>query len=223
MHLTVATRPISPVGRVDSIDTSAVVVPESTSYLQHRDMYSPSLRMHQPRRNSQAQSPEKLGKLVPRRNSCADTTSENLLVRQSLVSLYNATSGPEWSEQIDWTSELHYCQWYNVRCSPTCEVQELDLFDNSLKGTIPPEVGNLTALTHLDLSSNALSGTISPELSSLTAVTYFYLESNSLSGTISPDLSSLTAVMDLRLYSNSLSGTISSKLSSLSEVTQLYL
>merc|ERR1712194_640793 len=122
--------------------------------------------MHQPRRNSRAQSPER----------CA----ENLLVRQSLVSLYHATSGPEWSTNTDWTSELHYCQWHGVWCSPTCTVQKLNLFSNSLKGTIPPEVGILTAVTYLRLQSNSLSGTISPELSRLTAVTYLYLTSNAL-------------------------------------------
>ena len=47
----------------------------------------------------------------------------------------------------------------------------LDLGDNALTGTIPPEVGQLAHLGYLDLSFNRLSGEVPPELGRLASLT----------------------------------------------------
>ena len=41
---------------------------------------------------------------------------------------------------------------------------ELDLSDNDLSGSIPPEIGNLTNLTYLNLCRNNLTGVIPDEI-----------------------------------------------------------
>ncbi|MBH08995.1 MAG: hypothetical protein CMG74_01355 [Candidatus Marinimicrobia bacterium] len=63
---------------------------------------------------------------------------------------------------------------------------ELDLSDNDLSGSIPPEIGNLTNLTELYLNTNDLSGSIPPEIGNLTNLTYLNLCRNNLTGVI-PD------------------------------------
>jgi Leucine-rich repeat (LRR) protein len=64
----------------------------------------------------------------------------------------------------------------------------LDLFDNSLTGSIPSEIGALTRLTALSLYSNSLTGFIPSEIGALTRLTALYLYSNSLTGSIPESL-----------------------------------
>jgi len=45
-------------------------------------------------------------------------------------------------------------------CSEDGRVRELRMPENSLSGTLPPEVGELTHLTKLSLYYNSLSGTL---------------------------------------------------------------
>jgi Leucine-rich repeat (LRR) protein len=62
----------------------------------------------------------------------------------------------------------------------------LDLHNNQLIGTIPPEIGNLTNLTSLRLDDNQLTGEIPSEIGNLTNLNSLFLDNNQLSGII-PD------------------------------------
>ena len=74
----------------------------------------------------------------------------------------------------------------------------------SLSGTLPPCLGNLTALTRLYLQHvEQLSGTIPPSLGNLTALTALRLYSTQLEGTIPDSLGRLTALTDLYLCKSS--------------------
>ncbi|TXG61907.1 hypothetical protein EZV62_013270 [Acer yangbiense] len=91
-----------------------------------------------------------------------------------------------------------------------CELkhlQQLNLSDNNLMGSLPRCFGNLTSLQVLLLYSNQFSGNISP-LRALTSLQVLYLSSNQFSGNISP-LGALTSIQDLDLSSNQFSGNIS--------------
>ncbi len=99
----------------------------------------------------------------------------------------------------------------------------LDFSGSKLSGTIPPELGNLTALDYLHLGNNQLTGPIPSELGSLTRLEYLYLLGNELSGTIPPELGNLTALDYLRLGDNQLSGTIPAELGNLASLRSLHL
>ena len=62
----------------------------------------------------------------------------------------------------------------------------LYLDGNSITGSIPPEIGNLTNLITLGLDDNQLTGSIPPEIGNLTNLNYLRLNDNQLSGII-PD------------------------------------
>ena len=62
--------------------------------------------------------------------------------------------------------------------------QYLDLFHNYLNGTVPSELGALTALTYLHLGGNSFPGTVPSELGSLTTLGYFALYGTSLIGAV---------------------------------------
>ncbi len=69
--------------------------------------------------------------------------------------------------------------------------------------TLPPEIGQLTALTRLDLYNNHLSA-LPPEIGKLTALTQLNLERNRLTS-LPPEIGHLTALNKLDLGSNQLS------------------
>ena len=93
----------------------------------------------------------------------------------------------------------------------------------SIHGTLPAELGNLTALTTLQLNDNVLSGPIPTQLGNLTALTDLRLYQNQLTGTIPTQLGNLTALVDLQLNDNQLTGTIPTQLGSLTSLEFLYL
>ena len=102
-------------------------------------------------------------------------------------------------------------------------LQFLSLY-RSVKGTIPSELGQLTALTDLRLSNNAFTGTIPSELGQLTEMRHqLHLEYNLLTGPIPSELGQLTALYWMFLHGNSLTGPIPSEFGQLAELNKLHL
>ena len=101
-------------------------------------------------------------------------------------------------------------------------LNELNLSDNNLTGPIPPELGDLTTLLSLSLSDNNLTGSIPPELGDLAALRLTLdLSGNNLTGSIPPELGSLTAMTALDLAGNNLTGSIPPELGSLTALGAL--
>ena len=86
--------------------------------------------------------------------------------------------------------------------------QVLNLANNGLTGSIPPQIGNLINLTSLDLRVNQLSGSIPSELWNLVNLTYLNLGVNNLTGTISPEISNMIGLTALYLNDNQFTGDI---------------
>ncbi|MEN8221296.1 MAG: Calx-beta domain-containing protein [Pseudomonadota bacterium] len=101
-------------------------------------------------------------------------------------------------------------------------VSDLFLFYNSLTGSIPPELGNLSKLKTLSLGSNDLTGSIPPELGNLSNLGGLVLSSNSLTGSIPPELGNLSNLKYLSLFSNDLCGEIPVELKNLSNISLPY-
>ena len=88
------------------------------------------------------------------------------------------------------------------------DTDTLNLYNNQLTGTIPPEIGNLTNLTYLVLVGNQLTGEIPSEIGNLTNLTSLQLFGNQLTGSIPPEIGNLTNLMGLGLGNNQLTGEI---------------
>ena len=143
--------------------------------------------------------------------------------RAVLVALYNATDGPNWTNNTNWLSDKPLREWHGVNTDANGRVTHLDLIRNNLNGPIPSELGNLSHLTELYFWNNGLSGTIPPELGSLSKLTRLGLAVNKLSGTIPPELGNLNNLTWLRLFQNQLSGEIPSELADLTNLRTLRL
>ena len=126
--------------------------------------------------------------------------------RKVLEALYNATNGPSWRASSNWLSTEPLNRWYGVNASGDCVIL-LNLDNNELAGSIPPELGSLTELQQLSLSHNRLSGVIPSELDNLWNLWALSLEYNQLTGSI-PGLARLPNLRELMLYHNQLTGSI---------------
>ena len=131
--------------------------------------------------------------------------------RDALVAFYHATNGPGWKNNENWLSDKPLGEWHGVTISRSGHVIELDLQDNRLRGTIPPELAQLSNLEELALADNRLSGALPAELGQLFALEWLYLSGNDLSGEIPAELGELSNLMRLDLQNNQLSGEIPSE------------
>ena len=139
--------------------------------------------------------------------------------RAVLQALYNATDGSNWKTTTGgWANPITatcLADLHGVTLT-SGRVARISLAENKLTGSIPPELGKLTSLTHLVLNSiepadsndNQLTGEIPPELGTLTSLTQLQLHNNQLTGEIPPELGTLTKLTYLWLYNNQLTGEI---------------
>ena len=155
---------------------------------------------------------------------CSAQTDIPLLECQALVALYNSTGGSSlWVDNTGWLKTSTPCEnWLGVMCQ-NGNVIELNLVFNSLNGTIPPELGNLTALVELDLEDNHLVGSIPAQLGNLTHLWNIYLYNNNLSGSIPAQLGNLANLQTLDAHNNQLSGSIPAELGNLNQLNKLIL
>ncbi|MBC6481851.1 MAG: putative Ig domain-containing protein [Hormoscilla sp. GM7CHS1pb] len=101
--------------------------------------------------------------------------------------------------------------------------RNLSLTNNSLTGTIPSELGELSNLTKLRLHNNEITGTIPTELGELANLQILGLSANALTGTIPPELGNLTSLQNLYLWQNELTGAIPPELGNLTGLRNLWL
>jgi Leucine-rich repeat (LRR) protein len=101
-------------------------------------------------------------------------------------------------------------------------LKELDV-RNSLTGTIPSELGQMSALITLTLRSTAaLTGTIPSELGQSSTIQKLLLDHNALTGTIPSELGLISTLQSLQLNSNALTGTIPSELGQISSLRHVW-
>ena len=141
--------------------------------------------------------------------------------RAALVTLYNATDGPNWEVNRNWGRNTPLGTWHGVTTDSEGRVTKLDLLRNGLTGQLPPELGNLENLRYLRLADNQLSGEIPPVLGSFSNLTHLFLDWNQLTDEIPPELGNLSALEELVMGSNQLTGEIPPELGNLSALEKL--
>jgi len=74
--------------------------------------------------------------------------------RGTLIAIYNATDGMNWTMQGNWLSEERVNMWDGVTTDDRGRVTELTLDGFGLSGMVPMELGQLTNLAALHLQNN---------------------------------------------------------------------
>ena len=122
-------------------------------------------------------------------------------------------------ESLDWSGAAGIGEWEGVEqsfvdeslsrnTSGTLRVSEVNLVSAGLTGSIPPALGELSALWRLDLSDNDFQGSIPAELGKLSALDYLGLADNRLTGTIPAAFGKLSKLQRMDISNNRLSGDV---------------
>ena len=149
--------------------------------------------------------------------------------REGLEALYDATGGPNWTNSRYWMTDAPLRRWHGVSVDGQGRVIRLELAENNLTGTIPPEIGSLANLQTLILADNSLSGSIPPELGSLANLKvlglwrWAFSSRDSLTGPIPPEIGNLVELERLDLGGHGLSGSIPPELGNLANLRWLSL
>ncbi len=150
-----------------------------------------------------AQPPPPCGLAVP------DQANNPGLMRDC-IALLLAKDTLSGSATLNWDVSRAMSTWDGVTLNAdSTRVAKVELDDEDLDGTLPPEIGDLSALTELDLSDNDLSGQLPKELGKMWKLTHLELDRNGLSGEIPLALDALTGLRKLRLFAgNTFTGCV---------------
>ena len=148
---------------------------------------------------------------------------------EALLAFRDSTTS---TRPLNWGADTPIAQWEGVTVksvmvenstSTVPRATDLDLNGRGLKGSLPPELGNLAQLNVLQLDNNSLSGEIPEELGKLANLQLLFIGSNNLTGAIPTELGSLSQLRTLLLSGNDLDGQIPKELGNLSNLRGLYL
>ncbi|XP_023892043.1 receptor-like protein EIX2 [Quercus suber] len=127
------------------------------------------------------------------------------------------------SLRVLFLSENHFSHeipnWFS---NLSTSLLELELYNSSLKGNIPPSIFNLEKLEYLNLGFNKLTEQIPEPLGQLKLLTYLDLGFNSLNGPIPSSVGNLSRIRSLYLDQNQLNGTIPKSLGFLSKLETFF-
>ncbi|XP_015894737.3 MDIS1-interacting receptor like kinase 2-like [Ziziphus jujuba] len=112
---------------------------------------------------------------------------------------------------------------HNFSFSSFPNLLTLDLYNNSLYGSIPSHISELSRLTYLYLGRNHLSGNIPSGIRLLTSLEYLVLDYNEISGSIPQEVGQLKSLVKLFLNKNHLTGSIPVSIGNLTMLSTLEL
>lgn len=140
---------------------------------------------------------------------------------EALLELRDILSG---DVSLNWHPNRPMSMWEGVATDGlTKRVTGLYLYNRGLTGTLPSQLGEISALEHLWLHNNRLSGEIPPALGALVGLNELLLGGNRLTGSIPSELGELSRLEYLSLSKNRLTGQLPAELSRLSQLRELWL
>ncbi|GJX25256.1 receptor kinase-like protein Xa21 [Tanacetum coccineum] len=98
-----------------------------------------------------------------------NTTNAPVGDREALLAIKSMITDDPQGSMTSWNdSSMDFCQWRGVTCSPRHQrVAILDLSSGGLGGSLSPFIGNLSFLREISLYNNSLSGEIPTEVGRL--------------------------------------------------------
>jgi hypothetical protein len=140
--------------------------------------------------------------------------------RYALLTLWfqQAFTSTTWTNTGGWLVNANECAYWNgigcasINLGGTVGTQnvvtEVYLFNNNIKGTIPADLGLLTALTSFGVNVNALTGTLPASIGQWTTLIDFRVNGNALTGTIPASIGNWSQIQFAHFYFNQITGTM---------------
>ncbi|XP_020582855.1 receptor protein kinase TMK1 [Phalaenopsis equestris] len=127
--------------------------------------------------------------------AAAQTQADDAAAMHAVARALGANIALKWSPDTDPCSS-----WHRVLCSSS-RVTAIQIGNQSLAGTLPPEIVNLTALTRLELQNNRISGDL-PSFNGLSSLQVLLLHDNLFSSIPSDFFSGLNSLTVVSLDNN---------------------
>ncbi|XP_027925640.1 receptor protein kinase-like protein ZAR1 [Vigna unguiculata] len=146
-----------------------------------------------------------------------------LLTLKSAVDASSAAAFSNWND-----ADATPCRWSGITCANISgqlepRVVGIAISGRGLRGYLPSELGTLLYLRRLNLHTNALRGAIPEQLFNATALHSVFLHGNNLSGTLPASVCTLPRLENLDLSDNALSGAVPDTLRNCSQLQRLIL
>lgn len=123
------------------------------------------------------------------------TTADDAAVMNTLLNALSPTPS-------GWSSSKQFCSWTNVNCDSTDKfVTSININSQSISGTLPSELNQLSQLKTLALQKNSLSGAL-PSFANMTSLESIYLDFNSFSSIPTDFLLGCTNLKTLSISEN---------------------
>ncbi|XP_054778397.1 leucine-rich repeat receptor-like serine/threonine-protein kinase SKM1 [Prosopis cineraria] len=130
--------------------------------------------------------------------------------KYALLAFKSSITSDPYNFLANWSVSSSPCNWVGVTCinAHHVRVHSLKLAGMDLKGTISPQLGNLSFLVEVDLSNNNLNGQIPAELVKLHRLRLFNLSYNDFHGQVPTWIGDLSTLEHLNLQNNTFDGSI---------------
>lgn len=116
--------------------------------------------------------------------------------RAALMAIFNALDGPNWESHGYWGTEAPVTRWPKVMCDENGHVVSLNLNDPGIKGSLPPEIGNLPYLTDLNMGGPYVdchfTGSLPEEIGNLTNLKRLQMDNCPFEGRLPESLGNLS-------------------------------
>jgi hypothetical protein len=147
----------------------------------------------------------------------------------ALATIYFALDGLNWRSGLHWLTGSSPCseEWYGVACSVHDDLQDdgtisIHLEGNLLRGTLPTQIGRISALISLNFGHNLIEGTLPSEIGSLTNLEVLSLDEVSLSGQIPIEIGRCTQLREINFLQTSFSGSIPTQIGDLKKLGRYF-
>ncbi|RHN41183.1 putative non-specific serine/threonine protein kinase [Medicago truncatula] len=156
--------------------------------------------------------------------ACLAANTKNITTDQSALLAFKSliTSDPYDMLANNWSTSSSVCSWVGVTCDERHErVHSLILQNMSFKGTVSPNLGNLSFLVILDLKNNSFGGQFPTEVCLLRRLKVLHISYNKFEGGIPAALGDLSQLQYLYLGANNFSGFIPQSIGNLYQLKKL--
>jgi Leucine-rich repeat (LRR) protein len=121
-----------------------------------------------------------------------------------------------------WFARANECSWTGLLCNADKKVNNIYLVSQELQGSIPADVGLLTALTMFDLGFNQLFGSLPSSIGLWTGLKYFSVYSNQLKGSLPSSIGAWTGLTYFAVHINQLTSTVPTELSKWTSIQEAF-